>query len=112
MKTSLRNKLSEVKLLLIDEFLMVSSGLFFKIYLWLLNIFVCSTSIEFAGLTVVLVVDILQLPPVMGKPVNATIHGRDSPERHLPLNLWCMSQFSELTEIMNKEVTQIYWSFK
>ena len=35
-KTSLRNMLSEVKRVVIDEFSMVSSDLFFKINFWLL----------------------------------------------------------------------------
>ena len=39
MKASLRNKLSEVKMVIIDEFSMVSSDLFFKINDRLLEIF-------------------------------------------------------------------------
>ena len=62
----------------------------------------CSTATEFAGLTVVLVADLLQLPPVMGKPVYAIADGCDSLERHLSLNLWRMFQFAELTEVMRQ----------
>ena len=102
MKTFLRNKLSEVKMVIIDEFSMVSSDLFLKIDDRLLEIFMFSTSIEFAGLTVALVADLLQLPPVMGKPVYATADGCDSLERHLSLNLWRMLQFAELTEVMRQ----------
>ena len=51
---------------------MVSTDLFFKINARLLKIFMCSTAVEFAGLTVLLVADLLQLPPVTSKPVYAT----------------------------------------
>ena len=73
---------------LIEKFLMISSDLFFKIYTWLLDINMCSTAIEFTVLTVALVFDLLQLPPVIGKPINATAHGFDTPEIHLALYLW------------------------
>ena len=95
MKTSLRNKLSEVKMVIIDEFSMVASDLFFKINASLLEIFICSIAVEFAGLEVVLVADLLQLPPVMGKLVYVTVDGCDSVERHLALNLWRIFQFAE-----------------
>ena len=44
-KASLRNKLSEVKMVIIDECSMVSSALFFKINARLLEIFMCSTAV-------------------------------------------------------------------
>ena len=47
----------------------------------------CSTATEFAELTVILVADFFQLPPVMGKPVYATAGDCDSTEIHLSLNL-------------------------
>ena len=62
---------------------MVSSDLFFKINAWLLEVFICSAAVEFAGLTIVLVSNLLQLPPVMGKPVYVTVDGCYSQERHL-----------------------------
>ena len=52
MKASLRNKLSEVKMVIIDEFLMISSNLLFEINARLLEIFMYSTAFEFAGLAV------------------------------------------------------------
>ena len=81
---------------------MVPSDLFFKIKAPLLEIFICSTAVELAGLAVVLVADLLQLPPVMGNPVYVTVDGYDSLERHLALNLWRMLQFAELTEVMRQ----------
>ena len=44
MKTSVRNKLSEVKMFIIDEFLMVSSHLFFRINAGLFEVSMCSTA--------------------------------------------------------------------
>ena len=78
---------------------MVSSDFLFKINARLLEIFLCSTATKFAGMTIVLVADLIQLPPVMGKLVYATPDGCDSIERHLSLNLWRMFQFAELTEV-------------
>ena len=75
---------------------------FSKSMIGCLKFFMCSTSTEFAGLKVVLVADLLQLPPVMGKPVYATANGCDSLERYLSLNLWRMLQFAELTEVMRQ----------
>ena len=99
MKASSRNKLSKVKMVIIDAFSMVLSGLFFKINGRLLEIFMCTTAVEFAELTVVLVADLLQLPLVMSKPVYVAVNGCDSLERHFAFNLWCMFQFTELTEV-------------
>ena len=90
------------KLVIIDEFSMASSNLFFKLNPWVLEIFICSTAVEFAGLTVLLVANLLQLPSVMGKPVYATVDSCDSLEGHLALNLWRMLQFAELTEVMRQ----------
>ena len=102
MKASLRNKLSEVKMVIIDEFLMISSNLFFKINARLLEIFMYSTAFEFAGLAVWLVADLLQLLPVIGKPVYVTVDSCDSLQRHVALNLWHMFQFAKLTEVMRQ----------
>ena len=37
-----------------------------------------------------------------GKPVYVPVDDCDSLERHLALNLWRMSQFAELTEVMRQ----------
>ena len=49
-------------MVIVEEFSMILSDLFFKIYAWLLGIFMYSPAVEFTGLTVVLVVDLLQFP--------------------------------------------------
>ena len=62
----------------------------------------CSTATEFAGMAVVLVADLLQLPSVMGKPVCANADHCDSPKRHSSLNLWRFSHFAQLTEVIRQ----------
>ena len=101
-KISLTRNLLEVKILLIDKFKMVSSGLFFIIYARLLKIYMCCIAIEFLGVTVGFVADLLRVSPVMSKPVHATVDGCDTLERHLALKIWCMFQFAELTEVMRE----------
>ena len=54
MKASLRNRLSEVRLVLIGELSMVSSDIFNQVYARLLEIFLCAVSVAFAGLAVAL----------------------------------------------------------
>ena len=62
----------------------------------------CSIAVEFSEMTVLPVTDLLQLPPVLGKLVYATVDSCDSVERHLALNLWRLFQFAELTEVMRQ----------
>ena len=68
----LKNKFSKVKPIIIDEISMVSNNLLsFQIHLRLLEIFVCPNNTPFAGLSISIVGDFLQLPPVRAKPVYA-----------------------------------------
>ena len=62
-KAALRNMLSKVKFLIIDELSMVSSDLCTVIDSRLGEIFMIPEK-AFAGLSVVIVADLLQLPPV------------------------------------------------
>ena len=57
-----------VKLLIIDEFSMVSSDLWTDIDSRLGEIFLMIPEKAFAGLSVMDVADLLQLPPARGKP--------------------------------------------
>ena len=68
MKSNLRNKLPQVKVLILDEISMVSNDLLLHVHLRLVEIFCCRTDIPFAGITII-VVDFLQLPPVKARPV-------------------------------------------
>ena len=66
-KATLRNRLSEKKFLIIDELSMVSSDLWTDIDSTLGEIFVMIPKKAFAGLSVMTVADLLQLPQVRGK---------------------------------------------
>ena len=65
-KAALRNRLSEVKLLIIDELSMVSRDLKTDIDSRLGEIFMIVPEKTFAGLSVMTVAELLQLPPVRG----------------------------------------------
>ena len=69
--SSLRNKFSKVKAIIIDEISMVSNDLLFHIHLQLMESFGCPNNTPFAGLSITVVGDSLQLPPVRAQPVYA-----------------------------------------
>ena len=87
-KAALRNKLSVVKLLIIGELLMVSSDLWTDIDSRLGEIFLMIPEKAFAGLSVMDVADLLQLPPVRGKPIFSQFSDQDSMNHLLGLQLW------------------------
>ena len=61
-----------MKPIIIDEISMVSDDLLsFQIHLRLLEIFGCPNNTPFAGLSIIVVGDFLQLPPARVKPVYA-----------------------------------------
>ena len=66
-KAALRKRLSEVKFLIIDKLFMVSSNLWTDIDSTLREIRMMIPEKAFAGLSVMTVADLLQLPPVRGK---------------------------------------------
>ena len=98
MRASLRNKLSEVAAIIIDEISMVSDKLFKDIHLRLCEVAGVSTQIPFAGKTVLAVGDFYQLPPVMGKPVYCA-----SGFVETVLKLWDSFKIAELTEVMRQQ---------
>ena len=63
-KSSLRNKLSDIQVVVIDEVSMVSSRLLLHIHRRLIEIFGCFNDNLFAGLTVIFCGDFFQLPPI------------------------------------------------
>ena len=81
MRASLRNRLSKVRMVLIDELSMVSSDLFYQIHANLVEIFLCTVIVAFAGLAVALLGDFLQMPPVRGKPIYACVDEHDKIDR-------------------------------
>ena len=86
-KAALRNKLSEVKFLIIDELSMVLSDLWVYIYSRLQEIFMMIIEKTFAGLSVMTVGDFLQLPPVLGKFIFSLFSDEDSTKNLLGLQL-------------------------
>lgn len=70
-KSSLRNRLCEVKMIIIGEISMVSNVLLYHMHLRSIDSFGCSDNKTFAGLSVIAVGDLYQLTPVGGKPVYA-----------------------------------------
>ena len=68
MRSMLRNRLLEVKVIT-DKVSMVSNDLLLHIQLWLTEIFASEGNFPFAVITVIAVGDILQLPPVIARPV-------------------------------------------
>ena len=98
-RAALRNKLSEVRLIIIDEISMVSSVLFYQVNQRLNEIFGYSGNEPFAGLPVIVCGDFFQLPPIKGLPVYSTaasIKGFNA------LDLWKKIQMVELTEVMRQ----------
>ena len=78
----LRNRLFEVKIIIIDEVSIVSNDLLLYIHLQLTEILASKGKFRFAGITFIAVGHFLQLPPVTAIPVNAeykiTWHNLDS----------------------------------
>ena len=69
MKSTLRNRLSDLKVVIIDEISMVSNNLLYYIHLRLNEIFRITGTEPLADLNILAVVDFFQLPPVGGRPV-------------------------------------------
>ena len=100
-KASLRNKLSDVRLIIIDEISMVSSDLFCKIHARLIEIFGCKSDEHFAGIPILVCGDLYQLPPVKGRPIFSV--SDDSIQSLISYDLWRLFQLAELDEIMRQK---------
>ena len=98
-RAALRNKLSEVRLIIIDEISMVSSVLFYQVNQRLNEIFGYSGNEPFAGLPVIVCGGFFQLPPVKGLPVYSSAA---SIKGFIALDLWRKFQMVELTEVMRQ----------
>ena len=68
-KAELRNKYSEVELVIIDEISMVSSKLFYQVHKRMNEIFCPGQDFPFGGKSVLVCGDLYQLPPARAKPV-------------------------------------------
>ena len=95
----LRNKLFEVKIIIMDEISMVSSTLLYQVNQRLNEIFGYLDQLAFAGMSNIVCGDFYQLPPVRGLPVyNSTT----SIKSLLALDLWPKFKMAELTEVMRQ----------
>ena len=98
MKSSLRNKLSDLKVIIVDEISVVSNDLLFYVHLRFSEIFGSVNNEPFAGITVITVGNFFQLPPVGGKPVYATYKNTWQNFE----SLWKHFKIFELTEVMRQ----------
>ena len=98
-RTQMRMSLSELKLLIIDEISMVSNTTLLHIHQRLKEIFGTSNAQLFAGLSIIAVGDMFQLPPIRRKPVFANF-------KNDVLNLyhpWHLFEMIELIDIMRQK---------
>ena len=77
-RAELRERLSELKLIIIDEISMVGADVLYRIHLRLCTLFNTDEFVPFANMNVMLVGDLLQLPPVKGvhvfrRPINESL---------------------------------------
>ena len=101
-KASLRNKLSEAKLLIIYEISIISSDLWTKIDATMFEIFSVSTKASFAVLSLVIISDYLQLPPVIRGFIFSKFASENKMNQLLSLQLWYLFKYAELTGVARK----------
>ena len=101
-KTLLRLGLSELKLLIIDEISMVSNNRLLHIHQRLKEIFETSSSKIFAGISIIAVGDLHQLPPIQQKPIFCSF-ANDVYNLSHP---WHEFKMIELVEIMRQKDDQ------
>ena len=101
-KTQMRLSLSELKLIIIDIVSMVSNRRVLHIHQRLKDIFCSSSSELFAGISVVVVGDFYQLPPIREKPIFENFKNNSYNLYHP----WLVFRMVELTEIMRQKDDQ------
>ena len=97
-RSLLRNKLSELCIIIIDEISMVSNVLLLHIHQRLMEIFGCSTDLPFAGISIIACGDFYQLPPIQSRPVFADFKDPMLNMSHC----WRFFKLAELTEVMRQ----------
>ena len=97
-RTALRNRLCDVRVLIIDEISMVSNLQLLHIHLRLIEVFGCNDTIPFAGLTIIAVGDFYQLPPVQQRTVYADY--KDTWQNMI--HIWKLFKIVELDEVMRQ----------
>ena len=94
-KVALKNMLSEVKLIIIDELSMILNDLWTDIDSRLGDIFMMNPEKVFADLTVITAADLLQLPLIRAKLIFSHFCGKDSIKHLLDLQLWYLFKYAE-----------------
>ena len=101
-KAELRNKYSEVELVIIDEISMVLSKLFYQIHKRLHEIFSPGQDVPFGRKSVLVCGDLCQLPPVPAKPVF-TFNDTETMEGFISIDLWRKFRLAELDQVMRQD---------
>ena len=98
-RTLLRIALSELKLIIIDEISMVSNRTLLHVHQRLKDIFATPSDQIFAGLSILVLGDLYQLPPIRTKPVFEEYKNNIYNLYHP----WSVFQMIELTENMRQK---------
>ena len=98
-KTQYRLSLKDLKLIIVDEISMVGNTTLLHIHQRLKEIFGTSSSNLFAGISIVAVGDLYQLPPIKKKAVFDSY----KIESHNLCHPWGVFRMIELTEIMRQK---------
>ena len=103
-RCKLRNNLSSVKVILIDEISMVSNILLLHIHQRLIEILGTSEELPFAGLSIIAFGDLYQLPPINQRPIYSEY--KDPLLNILPL--WRLFKIAELNEVMRQKGDTVF----
>ena len=103
-RSMLRNKLSELCVIIIDEISMVSNKLLLFIHQRLVEIFGCNYDLPFAGVSIIVCGDFYQLPPIQQKPIYADFNDPILNIAHC----WRYFKIAELTEVMRQRGDQTF----
>ena len=101
-RTNMRLFFSELKLIIIDEISMVGNTTLLHIHQRLREIFEAPASTIFAGISIIAVGDMYQLPPIKRKPVFENY----SNDIHNLYHPWHLFTMIELVEIMRQKDDQ------
>ena len=98
---TLRNRFSEVQLIIIDGISVVARKVICQIHKRLIEIFKLPDQ-AFAGKSILGVGDLYQLPPVNAKPVYAYTLDFTQTMGYLSTDLWRLFKLAELTDVMRQ----------
>jgi hypothetical protein len=83
-----RQNLQNLKILIVDEMSLLDSDMLTNIHLRLCKIFQTSSEVLFGGIAVILVGDLLQLPPVQGSYIFQPPNNKRFQAFHNAIDLW------------------------